>query len=201
MPVNPNPPLTRITVFSGSADGLASEYYQAANLMGQTLALKGISLVYGGGKTGLMGAVANGAIQQGGEVIGIIPEALNTSQLAHTGLSRLEVLPDMHQRQARMSQLGDAFIALPGGYGTLAELFEALTWAQIGIHKKPIGLLNTQGYFDPLLSLIEHAQSEGFIFYEHRNMLFESEDPQTLLAALEIYQPPVGRNRWVERNG
>jgi uncharacterized protein (TIGR00730 family) len=191
---------SRITIFCGSADGMHPDYYEAASHMGQVLAMQGICLVYGAGKTGLMGALANGVLQKGGEAIGIIPDGLNTPQLVHPGLTHLEVFPDIQQRQARMSELGEAFIALPGGYGTFDELFEALTWAQIGLHKKPIGLLNTRRYFDPLLSLIDHAQAEGFIFTEHRSLICQAVEPEELLSALQQYRPPAGLERWVNRD-
>ena len=167
--------------------------------MGKTLAQAGIRLVYGAGKTGLMGAVADGALAAGGEVIGVVPENLNTPALIHAGLTRLEVTPDIHSRKARMSVLADAFIALPGGYGTFEELFETLTWVQIGIHHKPVGLLNIAGYFDPLLALIEHACNEGFIFPEHLDLLVQSEVPQDLLHDLLNFHAPDGLDRWVNR--
>jgi uncharacterized protein (TIGR00730 family) len=174
-------------------------YYEAASMMGQSLAKRGISLVYGAGKTGLMGSLADGALAAGGTVIGVISESLNTPQLAHAGLTRLEVLPDIHQRKARMSALAEAFIALPGGFGTFDELFEALTWAQIGLHRKPVGLLNTRHYFDPLLALVEHAKAENFIYPEHTRLLCHTSEPDALLDALASFQPPEGLERWVNR--
>ncbi len=191
--------LSCVTVYCGSADGLHPEYYQAAYEMGQALATRGITLVYGAGKTGLMGAVADGALAAGGEVVGVIPEGLNTPQLAHAGLTRLEVFATIHQRKARMSELAEAFIALPGGYGTFDELFETLTWAQIGLHQKPIGLLNARGYYDPLLAMVDHARSEGFIYAEHRSLLCSSSQPEKLLSELEAFRLPDGLERWVNR--
>lgn len=188
-----------ITVFSGSADSLAEPYLQAAWQLGVNLASRGIALVYGGGKTGLMGAVADGALAHGGEVIGVINEGLNTSALAHAGLTRLEVFPDLEQRKARMLALADGFICLPGGFGTFDELFSALTLAQLGLHSKPIGLLNVQHYFDPLLTLIEHAVHEHFIYPEHRDLLFCVDDIAALLEMMQVYQPPHNLSRWVER--
>ena len=141
--------LRSICVFCGSADGLKQVYLDAAFGLGQLLARQGITLVYGAGKTGLMGAVADGALSAGGEVIGIVPHNLNTSALIHAGLTRLETSENMHTRKARMSELAEAFIALPGGLGTFDELFETLTWVQIGLHHKPVGLLNTLNYYDP----------------------------------------------------
>lgn len=188
-----------ITVYCGSADHLARGYIDAAMNLGHLLAEKGLALVFGGGKTGLMGAVANGALAGGGEVIGVINDGLNKPNLAHAGLTRMEVLPDIQQRKARMSALADAFIALPGGFGTFDELFETLTWAQIGLHHKPIGLLNTKAYFDPLLAMIDHASQEGFLYPEHRLMINHSPDSKILLDMLNAYQAPQNLARWVER--
>ncbi len=188
-----------ICVYCGSADGLADGYLSAARELGQLLANRGIELVYGAGKTGLMGAVADGALAAGGQVTGVVSENLNQPQLMHTGLTRLEVVADIQQRKARMSQLAEAFIALPGGYGTLDELFETLTWAQIGLHTKPVGLLNTGDYFSPLLAMIERARNEKFIYDEHRDLLVSSSQPLDLLAQLENFQMPAGLDRWVNR--
>jgi len=193
------PHFARITVYCGSADGIHADYYLAAFQMGKTLAEHGISLIYGAGKTGLMGALADGVLQSGGEVTGVIPGGLNTPQLAHAGLTHLEILPTIQQRKARMSELANAFIALPGGFGTFDELFETLTWAQIGLHRKPVGLLNTRGYFDPLVSLIDHALKEGFIYPEHRHLICQAELPEDLLMALGRYESPDGLERWVNR--
>lgn len=192
-------PFTSICVYCGSADGVREEYTQAAYRMGQTLAQAGLQLVYGAGKTGLMGAVANGALAAGGQVTGVVPTLLNTPQLIHGGLTHLEVVETIHQRKARMIELAGAFIALPGGYGTLDELFENLTWAQIGLHNKPVGLLNTLRYFDPLLRMVEHALQEKFIYDEHRAFLRASEDPSDLLRQLRAAPPPPEDNRWVNR--
>lgn len=167
--------------------------------MGEAIAERGLELIYGAGSTGLMGALANGALEAGGQVIGVIPGYFNTPQLAHSGLTRLEVVETIHQRKARMAELADAFIALPGGFGTLEELFEMLTWAQIGLHQKPIGLLNTRRYFDPLLNLVEHARTEGFIYTEHRELLTHTAEPEKLLDALANHSPPEGLARWVNR--
>jgi len=169
--------------------------------MGTTIARRGLELVYGAGSTGLMGSLADGALQAGCQVIGVIPTYFNTPQLAHNGLTRLEVVETIHQRKARMAELSDAFIALPGGFGTLEELFEMLTWAQIGLHRKPIGLLNVSGYFDPLLEMLSRAQREGFIYTEHLDLLSHSMDPEALMDALEAYLPPQGLEKWVSRDG
>jgi uncharacterized protein (TIGR00730 family) len=167
--------------------------------MGAEIAQAGIKLVYGAGKTGLMGAVANGALEAGGDVTGVVPTHLNRPQLIHAGLTRLEVVASIHQRKARMSELADAFIALPGGYGTFEELFEMLTWAQIGLHEKPIGLLNTLGYYKPTLQMIQFALSEGFIYAEHKTLLTSDGDPHALLEKLQSYEVHQGLERWVNR--
>jgi uncharacterized protein (TIGR00730 family) len=187
-------------VYCGSADRLRPEYLSAARRMGAAIAARGLELVFGGGKTGLMGAVADGALESGGRVTGVIPGYFNTPQLAHGGLTRMEVVETIHQRKARMVELSDAFIALPGGYGTLEEFFEVLTWAQIGLHRKPIGLLNARGYYDPLLEMIEHVRAEGFIYAEHTGLFSAAEQPEALLAALENHTPPEGLEKWVERD-
>lgn len=188
-----------ICVYCGSADHLRPEYLQAAQQMGATIARRGLELWYGAGSTGLMGAVADGAMQAGGQVIGVIPEIFNTPRLAHMSLTRLEVVESMHVRKQRLAQAADSFVALPGGYGTFEELFEILTWSQIGLHQKPVGLLNVLGYFDPLLAMVEHARSEGFIYAEHRALLIHADAPDKLLDTLADYQPPDGLERWLTR--
>jgi len=191
--------ISTICVFAGSADGLSANYHQAAHQLGAELARRNISLVYGGGKTGLMGAVANGALQSGGSVIGVVPENLFQPQLIHTNLTKLEILPDIHKRKARMSALADAFIALPGGFGTFDELFETLTWSQIGLHKKPVGILNTEGYFDAFLNMVHIARQEGFIYSEHRSLFVTAFQPDALLDQLSAHQFPDNIDHWVER--
>lgn len=188
-----------ICVYCGSSDRVDPEYVQAAFAMGQAIARRGWQLVYGAGKTGLMGAVADGALAAGGEVIGVIPALFNTPALAHSGLTRLEVTADMHQRKARLIELADALVALPGGYGTFEELFEALTWAQIGLHTKPIGLLNARRYYDPLLSLVDHARLQGMIYAEHQALFVHAEEPEALLSALTQHQSPPGLEAWLSR--
>lgn len=188
-----------ICVYCGSADHINQDYLDAAYAMGQALAKSSIRLVYGAGKTGLMGAVAEGVLQAGGLVTGIVPTYLNLPHLIHNGLSQLLVVESMHERKARMSELSDAFIALPGGYGTFEELFETLTWAQLGLHSKPIGVLNTRKYFDPLLQLAHHALDEGFIYAEHRALILSEEHPERLLARLSQFQIPDNIGRWVSR--
>ncbi len=188
-----------ICVFCGSSDSVHDNYKKAAFQMGVTLAQNGIRLVYGGGKTGLMGEVANGALSVGGEVIGVIIPSMNTSALAHTGLSRMEVRPGMRPRKERMHELADSFIALPGGFGTWDELFETITTSQTGEHEKPVGLLNTNNYYAPLIAAIDHAVAEGFVFEEHRRAISLETDPLKLLKAMRNYNHPhEAVKRWMK---
>ena len=187
-----------ICIFCGSSDSVHTDYLTAARLMGLTLAERGIRLIYGGGKTGLMGAVAIGALEAGGEVVGVIIPSMNTSSLAYDGLTRMDVPPDMHARKARMHELADGYIALPGGFGTFDELFETVTWAQTGAHEKPVGLLNVRNYYAPLLAAIDHAVEEGFVFQEHRDVLFIDPDPNTLIDKMAEYiHPHEAVKRWL----
>ena len=179
-----------ICVFCGSSDAAHSDYKSAARTMGITLAERGLRLIYGGGKTGLMGEVANGVLQAGGEVTGVIIPSMNTSALAHDGLTLMEVPPDMHSRKARMYELADGFIAMPGGFGTMDELFETLTWSQIGNHDKPVGLLNINNYYTPLLALMDHMMDEGFVLKEHRTSVFVNTAPGQLLDDMANYKHP-----------
>jgi len=190
-----------ICVFCGSSDSVHADYINAAHQTGKLLAEKGIRLLYGGGKTGLMGAVANGAVEAGGEVIGVIIPSMNTVALAHTGLTRMDVASDMHGRKARMHELADGYIALPGGYGTWDELFETITWAQTGAHEKPVGLLNVRNYYNPLLAAMDHAVAEGFIFPEHRNAICCESDPGQLLSKMGKYDHPhEAVKRWMKED-
>lgn len=190
-----------ICVFCGSSDAVHTDYKAAAFQMGMTLARNGLRLVYGGGKTGLMGEVANGALSAGGEVIGVIIPSMNTPALAHTGLTRMDVAPDMHGRKARMHELSDGYIALPGGFGTWDELFETVTWAQTGAHEKPVGLLNVKNYYAPLLAAMDHAVAEGFIFAEHRKAISCEAEPDTLLDAMRKYEHPhEAVKRWLRED-
>ena len=189
-----------VCVYCGSSDRVDGSYLKAAHQMGAAIAKQGLQLVYGGGSTGMMGAVADAALEGGAEVIGVIPERFNTEQLAHEGLSELRVVDTMHVRKALMAEMADAFVALPGGFGTYEELFEMLTWAQIGLHSKPVGVLNAQGYFNPLLALIEHAQQQGFLYAEHQLLLVAESDPVRLLESLHLYQSPEGLERWLNRH-
>lgn len=187
-----------ICVFCGSSDAIHADYLTAARQLGLILARRGLTLIFGGGKTGLMGAVADGALEAGGEVIGVIIPSMNTTSLAHTGLTRMDVTAGMHERKARMHELADGYIAMPGGFGTFDELFEAVTWGQIGLHAKPIGLLNARDYFRYLLAALDHATEEGFIFREHRKSLFCESDPGRLLDVMSAYQHPhAAVKRWM----
>lgn len=188
--------MERVCVFCGSNTGVNSLYRHAAETLGQLLTQRGHGLVYGGGSVGLMGVLANAVLARGGEVIGVIPEALATKELAHPKVTVMHVVPGMHARKARMAELADAFIAMPGGYGTFEELFEVITWAQLGLHSKPIGLLNVAGYFDALISLVEQAVAEGFIKPEHRQLIVVADQPQALLDALACHRMPVVR-KWI----
>jgi uncharacterized protein (TIGR00730 family) len=182
-----------VCVFCGSSTGSRPEYAETARRFGAALAARRLGLVYGAGKVGLMGVLADAALAGGGRVAGVIPRALVAHELAHQGLSELHVVETMHQRKALMADRADAFAALPGGYGTLDELFEILTWAQLGIHSKPIGLLNVAGYFDPLLAWVSHAAAEGFVRQEHIDLLHVASDIDGLLDAILTRRlaPPV----------
>jgi uncharacterized protein (TIGR00730 family) len=185
-----------VCVFCGSKVGEKAEYRAAAVAVGRELAARGWGLVYGGGSVGLMGVVADAVLEGGGEVIGVIPEALATKELLHAGVQPMHVTPGMHARKQLMADHADAFLALPGGFGTFEELFEIVTWSQLGLHAKPIGLLNTAGFYVPLVSLIEHAIAEGFIRPAHRDLLVVSDDPADLLDRLQTHVlPPV--RRWI----
>ena len=186
-------------VYCGSSDRMDGVYIEAARRLGRLLAGRGVGLVYGGGKTGLMGAVADGVLEGGGQVTGILPQQFYTPELAHPGLTSLEVVADMHARKARMASLADGFIALPGGYGTFEEFFEILTWAQIGLHAKPIGLLDVNGYYQPLLELVRHSGEHGFIYPDHLELFRCAAQGEQLLALMENYRPPQHLARWVER--
>jgi uncharacterized protein (TIGR00730 family) len=189
-----------ICVYCGSADNIHPDFKLAGRLTGRVLAENGIRLIYGGGKTGIMGALADGALEAGGEVTGVIVESMNTPALAHMGLTRLEVTATIHERKARMYALAAGYMALPGGFGTFDELFETITWGQIGIHEKPIGLLNVRGYFTPLMAAIDHATAQGFIFPEHRQMLCMAATPQELLECMKNHQHPTDAvRRWMRQ--
>ena len=183
--------LRRICVFCGSSSGARPVYQQAAQTVGQLLCRRGIELVYGGGRVGLMGIVANACLNEGGRVIGVIPQALADKEVAHTGLTELRIVTSMHERKSLMADLSDAFMALPGGFGTWEEFFEVLTWAQLGIHRKACGVLNVGGYYDPLLQMADRALSEGFVREMHRDLLLSDADPEQLLDRLSSYAGPA----------
>ena len=173
-----------ICVYCGSKPGAGRIYAREAAALGTAIADSGFGMVYGGGNVGLMGIVADSAMAGGGQVVGVIPQALKQTELAHQGLTKLIVVDDMHERKAAMAGRADAFIALPGGYGTLEELFEAMAWFQLGIHLKPVGLLNTSGYFDQLLAFLDHAVQEKFLHDRHRSLLRIERDPRKLVDTL-----------------
>jgi uncharacterized protein (TIGR00730 family) len=184
-----NPPmLTRICVFCGSSSGVNPAYAHAAERVGRLFCERGIVLVYGGGNVGLMGTLANACLTQGGRVIGVIPRALADREIAHTGLTELRIVSSMHERKSVMADLSDAFMALPGGYGTWEELFEILSWSQLGIQRKACGLLNVNGYYDPMLELADRAVSEGFLRAAPRDLLLSDDDPERLLGRLSSAQ-------------
>lgn len=190
--------MKRITVFCGSSIGTESIYFEQASLLGETLASNDIQLIYGGAKVGLMGAVANGALNRNGEVIGVIPDFLLKKELAHHGITKLHVVETMHQRKTLMHDLSDGFIALPGGFGTMEELFEIITWAQLGLHKKPIGLLNTNGFYNHLKLLIDQMVASGFLKEINRDMLLIDENIDDLLKQMKDYTAPsVGK--WIQK--
>jgi uncharacterized protein (TIGR00730 family) len=192
-------PIQIVCVFCGCSDRINEPYLQAARSLSHAIADRGLTIIYGGGATGLMGALADTALERGSKVIGILPKIFDTPILAHHNLSELRVVDTMHERKAAMIHLADAFIALPGGFGTFEELLEVLTWAQIRLHTCPIGILNTNAYFDPFLALIEHARSEGFIYDEHRSLLISETNPHDLLDLMTSYNPPEDIDRWVNR--
>jgi len=182
--------MERVCVYCGSNPGFRPVYGEAARRLGRALGEHGLGLVYGGGNAGLMRVLADAALEAGARVTGVMPEVLCAMGRAHEGLTELRVVPTMHERKALMAELADAFIALPGGLGTLDELFEAWTWAQIGLHRKPIGLLDVGGFFGPLVAHIDRAVGEGFMRGQHRDMLAVESDPERLLERFASYEPP-----------
>lgn len=190
-------PLRQICVFCGSNPGRRPEYAHAARALGELLAARGLTLVYGGGNVGVMGTLADAVIYNGGRVIGVIPEALMKRELAHGGLAELFITRTMHERKALMAELADGFIALPGGLGTFEEFLEILTWAQLGIHAKPCGLLNVAGYYDPLMAFLDRAVEELFVKPEHHAMLLLDAEPEGLLQKMADYRPPFVE-KWID---
>lgn len=187
--------MKRLCVFCGSSLGQRPVYAEAARELGELLARKKIGLVFGGGRIGLMGVLADAVLAGGGEAIGVIPKALKERELGHDGVTELRIVPSMHARKAMMAELSDGFIAMPGGFGTLDELCEILTWAQLGIHEKPCGLLNVNNFFAPLLALFEQQMEEGFLAAKHRALLLVEEKPEALVKALMETSHPGGRGR------
>jgi uncharacterized protein (TIGR00730 family) len=190
--------MKRVCVFCGSNVGKRPEFAASAVELGVELAARGIELVTGGGAVGLMGVIADAVLGAGGTAVGVIPKALEDRELAHRKMTRLEVVPDMHTRKARMAELADGFIAMPGGFGTFDELFEIVTWAQLGIHEKPIGLLDVAGYYQPLLALVEHAVASGFVPAAQRSLLASADRAASLLDAMAAHQP-IHVKKWLER--
>jgi uncharacterized protein (TIGR00730 family) len=189
--------MKRVCVFAGSSAGAQPEYCRAAQALGKALGERRIGVVYGGACVGLMGVMADAALAAGGEVIGVIPSALVAKEIAHRGLTDLRVVESMHERKALMADRADAFVALPGGWGTLDEFFEVLTWGQLGLHRKPCGLLNVRGYFDRLLSFLDHSVDEGFVRREYRSMIAVADSPDSLLAVLSSYRAPIVE-KWID---
>jgi uncharacterized protein (TIGR00730 family) len=187
----------RLCVFCGSSAGQDPVYLETARLLGETLARNGIELVYGGASVGLMGAVADAVLANGGRVIGVMPQALVDKEIAHTGLSDLRVVGSMHERKAMMAELSDGFIALPGGLGTFEELFEVWTWAQLGYHKKPCALLNVAGFYDKLADFLDDVVERGFVKSIHRAMLIVKDEPAVLIDAIRAYEPPKVE-KWIK---
>src|SRR5512138_755852 len=189
--------MQRVCVFCGSNRGARPAYGDAARALGAVLAARRIGLVYGGGQVGLMGILADAALAAGGEVIGVIPRALATKEIAHDGVSELRVVASMHERKAQMAALADGFVALPGGFGMLDELFEVVTWAQLGLHAKPIGVLNVAGYFDALGAVVEQGIAERFIHPGYRVLLTYAERAGDLLDAMARWRAPAGFRKWL----
>ena len=187
-----------VCVYCGASPGHHPAYAEAAQALGREMVRQGLTLVYGGGHVGLMGIIADAVLEAGGEVTGIIPKALMDSEVGHERLTRLLVVRDMHERKALMAEHADGFIAMPGGIGTLEELFEAMTWAQLGFHEKPVGLLNVNGFYDRLTDFLSQLELEGFLRSEHRKLLMNEKDPSVLLERLRSFRMPEGVS-WLSR--
>lgn len=188
--------MKRVTVFCGSSPGFDPLYLNAAEAFGRTLARRGIGMVYGGACIGLMGAAADGALSEGGEVIGVIPDFLEAKEIAHQGLSALHVVGSMHERKVKMHELSDGVVALPGGFGTMDEFFEMLTWGQLGLHRKPVGLYNVKGFYDHLIRFTETMVREGFLSHCNQQMILSGDGPDMLLDLMETYAAPQAE-KWV----
>jgi uncharacterized protein (TIGR00730 family) len=192
--------MRRLCVFCGSSPGARPAYGDAAEELARLLVSEDIGLVYGGGAVGLMGRLADAVLAQGGEAIGVIPEALVAKEIGHGDLTELRVVGSMHERKALMAELADAFVALPGGLGTLEELFEVYTWAQLGLHRKPCGLLDVEGYYDGIARFLAHAVEERFLVEEHRAMLIVEREPRVLLDRLRRFEPETVAPKWIDRD-
>ena len=189
--------MKRISVFCGSSPGIDKEYTIVAKELGQALVNNGLGLVFGGGAVGLMGVIARSVMEKGGEVVGVIPEAMVKKELALKELTDLRIVGSMHERKALIAELSDGFIAMPGGLGTIEEIFEALTWSQLGIHNKPCGFLNARNYFHQLIKFLDHMSDQHFVNEKHRSMIIVENDPETLLAKFKSYQhPDVDKSAW-----
>jgi uncharacterized protein (TIGR00730 family) len=191
--------MRRVCVFCGSSPGARPAYAEATVELARLLARDGIGLVYGGARVGLMGLLADTALAEGGEAIGVIPQGLVDREIAHTGLTELRVVGSMHERKALMAELSDAFVALPGGLGTLEELFEIYTWAQLGLHRKPCALLNVEGYYSGVAAFLDHAVAERFVREEHRALLIVEEEPGALIERLRHHDPAAATPKWIDR--
>ena len=189
----------RICVFCGSSVGARPAYIAAAKDLGELLVQRGIGLVFGGGRIGLMGAIADAVLARGGEAIGVIPDGLMRREIGHRGVTQLHVVETMHQRKALMADLSDAFIALPGGYGTLEEFAEVITWSQLGIQRKPCALLNIEGYWDGLLAFVGHAVKESFVRAENRDLILVGSNPEEVLDKIASWKPPAHVEEWLDR--
>jgi uncharacterized protein (TIGR00730 family) len=192
-------PVRRLCVFCGSSPGASPAYGDAAEELGRLLVTEGIGLVYGGGKVGLMGRLADAVLAEGGEVTGVMPEALVAKEIGHPGLDDLRVVGSMHERKALMADLSDGFVALPGGLGTVEELFEVYTWSQLGLHLKPCALLDVEGYYEGIATFLSHAVEERFLREDHREMLIVEGDPRTLIERLRRFEPAAVVPKWIDR--
>ena len=190
--------MKRICVFAGSNPGVKPQFGEMAEALGHELVKGGYDLIYGGSKMGLMGRVANTVLQQGGRAIGVMPKGLFRGEIVHTELTELHEVMNMHERKGKMGELSDAFIALPGGFGTFEEIFEVVSWGAIGIHRKPIGLLNVDGYYNPMMEMVDHGVKAGFIHPSHAPLLICESEPALLLEKLHHFKPPASINKWSE---
>jgi uncharacterized protein (TIGR00730 family) len=192
--------MKRVCVYCGSSPGRGSGYVAAARRLGEVVATRGLGLVYGGASVGLMGAVADAALAAGGAVHGVIPRSLEEREIGHRGLTALHVVHSMHERKQKMADLADAFVALPGGMGTLEELTETVTWSMLGLHAKPVGLLDVDGYWRPLLAFFDHAVAEGFLRRDQRDLVLADDDPARLLDRLAAWTPASRTVKWIARD-